>query len=66
MILVVCVLGFDCGLMFGFDSVGVDVVFFVGMVVKFNFLINIGYGDVSCDLFLCSLWLLFDEVCMIV
>ena len=56
-------LGLDCGPMSGFDSAGVDQVFFAGTPIKSNFLINIGYGDASRDLFPRSPRLSFDEVC---
>lgn len=65
LILVVCVLGLDVGLMFGFDLVKVDEVFFVGIFIRLNFLVNLGYGDLV-GLFLCLLCLLFDEVVCIV
>lgn len=61
LILVVCVLGLDVGLMFGFDLVKVDEVFFKGMFIKLNFFVNLGYGDLL-GLFLCLLCLFFDEV----
>ena len=40
-------LGLDCGPMSGFDNDKVDAAFFAGTAVKSNFLINIGYGDLS-------------------
>lgn len=40
-------LGLDCGPMSGFDNAKVDEAFFAGTQVKSNFLINIGYGDLS-------------------
>ncbi|GLQ87559.1 malonic semialdehyde reductase [Dyella flagellata] len=55
-------LGLDCGPMSGFDNAGVDQAFFAGTTVKSNFLINIGYGDSSRDLFPRSPRLTFDEV----
>lgn len=58
-------LGLDCGPMSGFDSAGVDAAFFAGTAVKSNFLINIGYGDASRDLFPRSPRLSFDEACTI-
>jgi len=58
-------LGLDCGPMSGFDNAGVDAAFFAGTSVKSNFLINIGYGDASRDLFPRSPRLSFDEVCRI-
>jgi 3-hydroxypropanoate dehydrogenase len=58
-------LGLDCGPMSGFDSAGVDEAFFAGTTVKSNFLINIGYGDASRDLYPRSPRLSFDEACRI-
>ncbi|HUW52825.1 MAG TPA: malonic semialdehyde reductase [Rhodanobacter sp.] len=58
-------LGLDCGPMSGFDQTGVDAAFFAGTTVKSNFLINIGYGDASRDLFPRSPRLSFDEACKI-
>ncbi|TAL87770.1 MAG: malonic semialdehyde reductase [Rhodanobacter sp.] len=58
-------LGLDCGPMSGFDNAGVDAAFFAGSTVKSNFLINIGYGDASRDLFPRSPRLPFDEACTI-
>ncbi|MGN6738775.1 malonic semialdehyde reductase [Dyella sp.] len=58
-------LGLDCGPMSGFDNAGVDAAFFAGTAVKSNFLINIGYGDASRDLFPRSPRLSFDEACTI-
>ena len=58
-------LGLDCGPMSGFDNAGVDQAFFAGTTIKSNFLINIGYGDASRDLFPRSPRLAFDEACRI-
>jgi 3-hydroxypropanoate dehydrogenase len=58
-------IGLDCGPMSGFDNAGVDAAFFAGTAVKSNFLINIGYGDASRDLFARSPRLSFDEACRI-
>ena len=58
-------IGLDCGPMSGFDQAGVDAAFFAGTAVKSNFLINIGYGDASRDLFPRSPRLAFDEACTI-
>ncbi|HET6430761.1 malonic semialdehyde reductase [Dyella sp.] len=58
-------LGLDCGPMSGFDQAGVDAEFFAGTTVMSNFLINIGYGDASRDLFPRSPRLAFDEACTI-
>lgn len=59
-------LGLDCGPMSGFDNAGVDQAFFAGTPVKSNFLINIGYGDASRDLFPRSPRLSFEEACRVV
>ncbi|BBD81149.1 malonic semialdehyde reductase [Aerosticca soli] len=59
-------LGLDCGPMSGFDNAGVDAAFFPESQVKSNFLINIGYGDPSRDLFPRSPRLAFEEACAIV
>lgn len=58
-------LGLDCGPMSGFDNAGVDAAFFSGTAVKSNFLISIGYGDASRNLFPRSPRLSFDEACTI-
>lgn len=58
--------GLDCGPMSGFDNAGVDAAFFAGTTIKSNFLINIGYGDASRELFPRSPRLSFDEACRIV
>jgi 3-hydroxypropanoate dehydrogenase len=58
-------IGLDCGPMSGYDQAGVDAAFFAGSSVKSNFLINIGYGDASRDLFPRSPRLAFDEACTI-
>ena len=58
-------IGLDCGPMSGFDQAGVDVAFFAGTAVKSNFLISIGYGDASRNLFPRSPRLAFDEACTI-
>ncbi|GLQ44989.1 putative NADH dehydrogenase/NAD(P)H nitroreductase [Dyella lipolytica] len=58
-------LGLDCGPMSGFDNAGVDGAFFAGTPVKSNFLINIGYGDASRDLFPRSPRLSFGETCRV-
>lgn len=57
--------GLDCGPMSGFDNAGVDAAFFAGTAVKSNFLISIGYGDASRNLFPRSPRLAFDEACTI-
>jgi 3-hydroxypropanoate dehydrogenase len=58
-------LGLDCGPMSGFDNAGVDAAFFAGTPIKSNFLINIGYGDASRDLFPRSPRLSFSEACRV-
>jgi 3-hydroxypropanoate dehydrogenase len=58
-------IGLDCGPMSGFDNAGVDAAFFAGTSVKSNFLISIGYGDASRNLFPRSPRLAFDEACTI-
>lgn len=58
-------LGLDCGPMSGFDNAGVDAAFFAGTAIKSNFLISIGYGDASRNLFPRSPRLAFDEACKI-
>lgn len=58
-------LGLDCGPMSGFDQAGVDAAFFAGTAVKSNFLISIGYGDASRNLFPRSPRLAFDDACSI-
>ena len=58
--------GLDCGPMSGFDNAGVDRAFFGDTPnVKSNFLINLGYGDASRDLFPRSPRLSFEEACRI-
>jgi len=58
--------GLDCGPMSGFDNAGVDQAFFADTPkVKSNFLINLGYGDASRDLFPRSPRLSFEEACRI-
>ena len=46
-ILALRALGLDCGPMSGFDAAAVDAAFFSGTAIRSNFLINIGYGDVT-------------------
>jgi 3-hydroxypropanoate dehydrogenase len=58
--------GLDCGPMSGFDNAGVDKAFFADTPnVKSNFLINLGYGDASRDLFPRNPRLSFEEACRI-
>ena len=66
LILAARAVGLDCGPMSGFDADGVNAAFFAGNAVKANFIINIGYGDASRDLFPRSPRLTFDEACKIV
>lgn len=66
LILAARALGLDAGPMSGFDAAAVDQAFFTGTPVKSNFLVNIGYGDASRDLFPRSPRLSFDEACQIV
>lgn len=65
LILAARAMGLDCGPMSGYDAAGVDAAFFAGTQVKSNFLINIGYGDASRDLFPRSPRLPFEEACVI-
>ena len=58
-------LGLDCGPMSGFDNAGVDAAFFAGTAIKSNFLISLGYGDATRNLFPRSPRLAFDEACKI-
>jgi 3-hydroxypropanoate dehydrogenase len=58
-------IGLDCGPMSGYDQAGVDAAFFAGTAIKSNFLINIGYGDASRNMFPRSPRLSFDEACTI-
>ncbi len=58
-------IGLDCGPMSGFDNAGVDAAFFAGTAIKSNFLISIGYGDASRNLFPRSPRLAFGEACSI-
>ena len=58
-------LGLDCGPMSGYDQAGVDAAFFAGTSIKSNFLINIGYGDGSRNMFPRSPRLDFEEACTI-
>lgn len=57
--------GLDCGPMSGFNNQMVDEAFFKGTQIKSNFLINLGYGDVS-KLYPRSPRPAFDEFCKIV
>lgn len=65
LILAARAVGLDCGPMSGFDNAGVDAAFFAGTAIKSNFLVNLGYGDASRDLFARSPRLSFDEACTI-
>ena len=61
LILAARALGLDTGPMSGFDNAGVDAAFFAGTPVKSNFLVNLGYGDGSRNLFPRSPRLDFDQ-----
>ena len=65
LILAARALGLDTGPMSGFDNAGVDAAFFAGTGVKSNFLVNLGYGDGSRNLFPRSPRLDFDEAARI-
>lgn len=65
LILAARAVGLDCGPMSGFDNAGVDAAFFAGTAIKSNFLVNLGYGDASRDLFPRSPRLSFGEACTI-
>jgi len=65
LILAARALGLDTGPMSGFDNAGVDAAFFAGTAVKSNFLVNLGYGDGSRNLFPRSPRLDFDEAARI-
>jgi 3-hydroxypropanoate dehydrogenase len=65
LILAARALGLDTGPMSGFDNAGVDQAFFAGTTFKSNFLINIGYGDASVNLFPRGPRLAFDEAARI-
>jgi 3-hydroxypropanoate dehydrogenase len=66
LILAARALGIDSGAMSGFNNAAVDAAFFPEGKWKSNFIINIGYGDASRDLFPRSPRLTFDEACKIV
>lgn len=65
LILAARALGLDAGPMSGFDNALVDQEFFHGTPIKSNFMINLGYGDVS-GLFPRSPRLSFEEVAQII
>jgi len=65
LILAARALGLDTGPMSGFDNAGVDAAFFAGTPVKSNFLVNLGYGDGSRNLFPRSPRLDFDQAARI-
>ena len=58
-------LGLDTGAMSGFDNAAVDAAFFAGTNTRSNFLINLGYGDVS-KLYPRNPRLSFDQAALIV
>ena len=47
LILAARALGLDAGPMSGFDNARVDADFFAGTTIRSNFLINLGYGDIT-------------------
>jgi 3-hydroxypropanoate dehydrogenase len=57
--------GLDTGAVSGFDNAKVDAEFFTGTTYKSNFIINIGYGDVS-KLYPRNPRFEFDEACRII
>jgi 3-hydroxypropanoate dehydrogenase len=59
-------LGLDTGAMSGFDAAAVDAAFFAGTTIKSNFLVNLGYGDSSRNMFPRSPRFAFDEAASIV
>ena len=59
-------LGLDAGPMSGFDAKGVDQEFFAGTSIRSNFLINLGYGDVTRDFYPRKPRLTFDEAATII
>lgn len=65
LILAARALGLDTGPMSGFDNAGVDAAFFAGTAVKSNFLVNLGFGDASRNLFPRSPRLDFDQAARI-
>ena len=58
-------IGLDCGPMSGYDQAALDAAYFAGTAIKSNFLISLGYGDASRNLFPRSPRLSFDEACTI-
>lgn len=65
LILAARALGLDCGPMGGFDAAKVDALFLEGTTWRSNFLVNLGYADVSKN-FPRNPRLDFDETCKIV
>lgn len=64
LILAARALGLDTGPMSGFDNAKVDEAFFKGIIIKSNFLVNLGHGD-PAKLFPRSPRLAFDEAARI-
>jgi 3-hydroxypropanoate dehydrogenase len=64
LILAARAVGLDCGPMLGFDSAKVDAAFFPDGKWKSNFLVNLGYGDVS-GVYPRNPRLDFDDACRI-
>ena len=58
-------LGLDCGPMAGFDKAKIDEIFYENTSWESNFLMNLGYGDVS-TLYPRGYRLSFDEGCAVV
>lgn len=58
-------LGLDCGPMSGFSHQKIDDTFLAGTSWRSNFLVNLGYGDASVNLFERSPRFSFDEACRI-
>lgn len=58
-------LGLDCGPMAGFDKAKIDEIFYENTSWESNFLMNLGYGDVS-TLYPRGCRLSFDEGCAVV
>ncbi len=65
-ILAVRAVGLDAGGMGGFDNAKVDEEFFTGTTVKSNFLVNVGYGDLTGIMGGRLPRYDFDEVCSII
>jgi 3-hydroxypropanoate dehydrogenase len=66
MIMAARALGLDCGAMSGFDNAKLDADFFAGTTYQSNFLLNLGYGDATKNMFPRSPRFSFDEMAKIV